>query len=158
MQNQKGYLLPTLHMICGLPGSGKSTLAAKLERDLPALLFTPDEWIERMNEDGHKKGKRKLVEELQWDVARKALKLGLDVVLENGFWSRQERQQYRDEAKAIGAQTKIYFMDVAPEELKRRLHVRNQNLPLNMFFVNPDLIDIWVKEFEAPTPEELSCK
>lgn len=142
-------------MICGLPGSGKSTLAAKLEQDLSALLFTPDEWIERMNEDGHKKGKRKLVEELQWDVARKALRLGLDVILENGFWSKQEREQFKLEAAAVGASTKLYFLDVPPEELKRRLHARNNNLPANAFYVNPDLIDTWLKEFEPPTAEEL---
>ena len=147
--------MSTLHLICGLPGSGKSTLAAKLEHDLPALLFAPDEWIERMNEDGHKKGKRKLVEELQWDVARKVLRLGLDVILENGFWSKQERQQYRNEAVAIGAQTKLYFLDVPTDELKRRLHERNKNLPANAFYVNPDLIDIWVNEFEPPTADEL---
>jgi len=142
-------------MICGLPGSGKSTLAAQLEKNLPAMLFTPDEWIERMNEDGHKKGKRKLVEELQWDVARKALKLGLDVVLENGFWSKKERQKYRKEADEVSAKTKLYFLNVLPEELKRRLHERNSNLPANAFYVNPDLIDLWLKEFEPPTSDEL---
>lgn len=147
--------MPTLHLICGLPGSGKSTLAAKLELDLPALLFTPDEWIERMNEDGHKKGKRKLVEALQWDVARKALRLRLNVILENGFWNKQERQRYREQATAIGAQTKVHFLDVPPEELKRRLHERNKNLHANSFYVNPDLIDLWLKEFEPPTAEEL---
>lgn len=147
--------MPTLHMICGLPGSGKSTLAVKLERDQPALLFTPDEWIERMNVDGHKKGKRKLVEELQWDVARKTLRLGLNVILENGFWSKKERLQYKEEAAAVGAQTKLHFLDVSPEELKRRLHERNKNLSANAFYVNPDLIDVWLKEFEPPTADEL---
>lgn len=107
-----------------------------------------------MNEDGHKKGKRKLVEELQWDVARKALKMGLNVVLENGFWSKQERQRYRDQAAAVGAKTKLHFLNVPPEELKRRLHERNKNLPDNTCFVNPDLIDLWLKEFEPPTADE----
>lgn len=147
--------MATLHLICGLPGSGKSTLAAKLEKELPALLFSPDEWIERMNEDGHKKGKRKLVEELQWDVARKALKLGIDVVLENGFWSKQERTLYRNQASEIGAKAKLYFLDVPPDELKNRLRLRNENLPSSAFYVNPDLIDVWLKEFEPPTKEEL---
>jgi len=142
-------------MICGLPGSGKSTLAKKLERDLPALLFTPDEWIERMNKNGHKKGKRKLVQDLQWDVARKALRLGLNVVLENGFWSKNERQQFKEQAMAVGAQTKLHFLDVSPKELKRRLHERNKNLPANAFYVNPDLIDLWLKDIEPPTVDEL---
>lgn len=145
-------------MICGLPGSGKSTLAAKLERELSALLLTPDEWIERMNEDGHKKGKRKLVEDLQWRAARKALKLGVNVVLENGFWSKAERRRYREEAAALGARVKLYFLDVPPEELRRRLHARNQNLPTNACYVNPDLIDLWLTEFEAPTQDEFDIR
>ncbi len=128
----------------------------RLERELPALLFTPDVWIERMNEDGHKKGKRKLVEALQWDAGRKALGLGLNVVLENGFWSRQQRWTYRGQAAAVGAQTKLHFLDVSPEELKRRLHHRNSNLPADACYVNPDLIDLWLKEFEPPSPEELA--
>lgn len=143
--------MPTLHLICGLPGSGKSTLAAKLERELPALLFTPDTWIQRMNKDGHKKGKRKLVEELQWDAAQKALRLGLDVILENGFWTKQERLQYREQAHAIGAKTMLHFLDVPADELKSRLHNRNKNLPLHGSYVHPDLIDIWLTEFESPT-------
>lgn len=147
--------MPTLHLICGLPGSGKSTLAAKLECELPGLLFTPDAWIERMNKDGHKKGKRKLVEELQWDAARKALRLGLDVILENGFWSKYERQQYREQATATGAQTILHFLDVPTDELKSRLHNRNKSLPPNACYVNPDLIDIWLTEFEPPSVDEL---
>lgn len=143
-------------MIRGLPGSGKSTLALQLERYLPGLLFTPDEWIERMNEEGHKKGKRKLVETLQWDVALKALRLGLNVILENGFWYKQERQDFREQAAAIGAETKLHFLDVPPEELKRRLNERNRNLPTNACFVNPDLIDLWLSEFESPTADEIA--
>lgn len=142
-------------MICGLPGSGKTTLAAKLEKELPALLLSPDEWLKRMNTDGHKKGKRKLVEELQWEVALKALKLGQSVVLENGFWSKQERVWYGEQAAAVGARTKLYFLEVAPDELKNRLRKRNENLPANACYVNPDLIDVWLEEFEPPTEEEL---
>jgi len=143
-------------MICGLPGSGKSTLAAKLEAELPALRLIPDAWIARMNEHGHKKGKRKLVESLQWDVAQKTLHLGLDVVLENGFWSKQERQQYRRQAAAVGAQTKLYFLNVSIEELKRRLQARNKNLSGDTFYIDPQKIDSWLVEFEPPTSDELN--
>jgi len=147
--------MPTLHLICGLPGSGKSTLAAKLEKELPALRLTPDTWIKRFNEDGHNAGKRKLIESIQWNVALQVLTLGMDVVLENGFWSKQERQQYRQQARSVGAETKLHYLDVSVEELKRRLELRNANLPSDSFHIDPEKIHRFVLEFEVPTPDEL---
>ena len=143
-------------MICGLPGSGKSTLASKLETNLPALRLIPDDWIERMNLDGHKPGKRKLVEELQLDVALKALRLGLNVVLENGFWSKHEREQCRKKAASVGAEIKLHFLDVSPAELKERIEKRNKNLQNGEMYVDPDKIDLWLQKFEAPTLDELA--
>ena len=147
--------MATLHLICGLPGSGKTTLAEKLERELPALRLTPDIWIKKFNQDGHNAGKRKLIESIQWDVALRTLKLGVNVVLENGFWSKQERQQYRQQARAQGAQTKLHYLDVSVEELKRRLVKRNANLPPDAFHIAPEKIDRFILEFEPPTAEEL---
>lgn len=143
-------------MICGLPGSGKTTLAAKMENEQRVLRLTPDEWIVRMNEEGHKKGKRRLVESLQFDVALKALRLGVDVVLENGFWYRQEREHYRARAVSVGAEVKLHFLDISKDELKRRIENRNQNLSIGSCYVNPDYIDAWLEEFERPDAGELA--
>ena len=33
-----------MHLMVGLPGSGKTTRAKELERALPAVRLTPDEW------------------------------------------------------------------------------------------------------------------
>jgi predicted kinase len=155
MSDVRRIIMPTLHLICGLPGSGKSTLAEKLEKELPALRLTPDIWIKKFNEDGHNAGKRKLIESIQCDIAIQVLKLGINVVLENGFWSKQERQQYRERARAHGAQTKLHYLDVTPDELKRRIASRNANLPPDAFHIDPEKIDRFVREFEAPTIDEL---
>jgi hypothetical protein len=45
---------------------------------------------------------------------------------------------------------------VSVVELKRRLEERNKNLTKGTCFVNPDFIDSWIKQFEAPTPDELA--
>lgn len=147
--------MPTFHLICGLPGSGKSTLAKELEAKHPALRLTPDEWMERIVGDGHNSEKRKVVDAIQLEIAEQALRLGIDVILESGFWSRRERDECRAIAKAAGATAKLYFLNVPRDELARRLEKRNKNLPPNTFRVTAADLDEWIPLFEAPTPEEL---
>ena len=147
--------MPILHLICGLPGSGKTTLARRLEQDLLALRLAPDEWMARIVGDGYDEAKRVAVEAVQWEIAAQALKLGIDVILENGFWSRSERDDYRARAAAIGADTRIHFLDVPRDELLRRLALRNSALPPDTFRVNKAQLDLWLGWFEPPTPDEL---
>ncbi|MFZ3099717.1 MAG: ATP-binding protein [Minisyncoccales bacterium] len=147
--------MPTLHLICGLPGSGKSTLAKKLEVELPALRLTPDEWMARILEDGFNDKKRAVVESIQWEIAQKGLQLGIDVILENGFWIRKERDAFRDKAKEIGARVKLHYLNVPKEKLWRRLKKRNNNLPSCTFPVKESDLNEWIKNFEAPTVDEL---
>lgn len=147
--------MPTLHLICGLPGSGKTTLAKRLERDLPALRLTSDEWMARIVGDGYDEAKRAAVEAVQWEIAARALSMGVDVVLENGFWSRDERDEFRARAAAAGAGTRLHFLDVPREELLRRLALRNATLPPDTFHVTEAQLDLWSTWFEPPTPDEL---
>jgi predicted kinase len=148
--------MPTLHLICGLPGSGKSTLAKQLEQEHRALRLTPDEWMARIVGDGYDEATRAVVEEIQWEIAQRVLSLGVDVVVESGFWSRRERDEFRARAAALGAKSKLYFLEVSREELSRRLALRNAALPPHTFHVDDALIDIWWKQFEPPTADELA--
>ncbi|WP_460532347.1 AAA family ATPase [Flindersiella endophytica] len=36
-----------VHLLCGLVGAGKTTCARRLAADLPAVRFSPDEWMLR---------------------------------------------------------------------------------------------------------------
>lgn len=146
--------MPTLHLICGLPGSGKSTFAKKLENKNFALRLTPDEWMERIVNDGYNEEKREIVEAIQWEIAQKVLSLGADVILEFGFWSRKERDEFRIQAKNIGAETKLYFLNTSREQLLHRLEERNKNLPTHTFIVSESDLDKWLEQFEAPTSDE----
>ena len=156
--------MPTLFLTCGLPGSGKTTLAKRIEREQPALRLTADEWLfalfgpepesaEVMK--GAPSARRTAVEALQWDVAAAALRLGIDVVVDWGVWSRQERDDYRARAKALGARTVVCFLDVARDEQWRRISARNANLPPGAFRIEEEYLDLWASWFDRPTDDEL---
>jgi len=104
---------------------------------------------------GYDEEKRTIIETIQLEIAEQALRLGVDVILENGFWTRKERDRYRAMAKALGAKAKLYFLDVPRDELLRRLKRRNERLPPDTFHVQESDLDRWISQFEAPTAEEL---
>jgi predicted kinase len=147
--------MATLHLICGLPGSGKSTLAKRIEAETGALRLAPDDWMIRLSLDAYDAEGRAAVEALQWGVAARCLASGLDVILENGFWTLADRDVYRVRGKAMGASVKLHFLDVSTHELVRRVMARNAALPPDAFAVNPEDIPLWAAEFEAPSAEEL---
>jgi predicted kinase len=149
----------TLYLMVGLPGSGKTAKAKEIEADCRAFRLTPDEWIlalygaelDRRRRDTA----RAPVEALQWQVAKRALSLGCDVVLDWGFWSRAKRAMYRDEAEALGARVRTVFVDAAPEELWARISRRDESVAGTLQITRSDLEE-WSNSFERPTEEELS--
>jgi predicted kinase len=147
--------MPTLFMICGLPGSGNTTLARQIESEQRALRLSPDEWMARIVGEGYDEARRAAVESVQWEIAGRLLALGIDVILENGFWSRSERDGFKARARALGAETKLYFLDVDRNELLRRLALRNVALPRDTFHVDEALLNSCINSFERPTPDEL---
>ena len=89
----------------GLPCSGKTTEARRIERELGALRLTPDEWQTALFGDDafepEHDARHSTVERLPWNIARRALELGVDVILDYGFWAREERDALRAQARAL---------------------------------------------------------
>ena len=151
--------MATLFLMCGLPGSGKTTLARQIERERRALRLTPDEWIVRLFGTGLTPPAldwcRDPVEALQWEVAERVLLLGLNVILDFGFWSLEEREGFRSRAAALGARSELHFLDVPQPVLSARLAARNADLPPGTFRVTEAQLDFWWGLFEPPAPDEL---
>ena len=151
--------MQTLHLMVGLPCSGKTTLAKKLERELPALRLTTDEWHIRLfgqdaPEPDHD-ARHSRIEALLWNVAASALELGLNVILDFGFWAREEREDYRSRAKHLGAASEVHFLDVSSEDLFRRLEQRNSHPSPDSFIISESALPPWIAFFQKPAPDEL---
>jgi predicted kinase len=150
--------MATLHLIVGLPCSGKTTLARTLEHKYSALRLTPDEWQVRLfgqdASDPQHNARHSIIEALQWEVTERALALGINVILDFGFWAREEREDFRSRAKQLGASSEVHFLDVASDELLRRLAERNAR-PGLAFHIPEETMRPWIEFFQKPTPEEL---
>ena len=149
--------MTTLTLLCGLAGSGKTAYARRLE-ERGVIRLSSDDWMVPLfgqHMPRHVFDERlSVVRLLQWELAAKLLKSGVDVVLDDGFWTRAERQKYRAQAEAVGAEVQLIYFDVPVEELRRRLAARNQNLIPGTFEIDDAALDLFITKFEVPGPEE----
>jgi hypothetical protein len=143
----------------GLPCSGKTTLAQELESEQSALRLTPDEWQVRLfgqdAEEPEHDVRHTLIETMLWNIASRALALGTNVILDFGFWAREEREDFRLRARQLGASSEVHFLDVSEDELMRRLAERNSMLSQESFHIPEDTMKPWIAFFQRPTPDEL---
>src|SRR6266700_691536 len=89
-----------LYLIVGLPGAGKTTKARQLEVEASALRFTPDEWMKSLFGRNDPATRDILEGRLIW-IALRALRLHTNVILDFGFWSKDERSSLRWIARQI---------------------------------------------------------
>lgn len=150
----------TLHLMVGLPCSGKTTLARQLQGELRALRLTPDEWqialFGQDAEDPCHDRRHSIIEGLMWGIAERALRLGTSVILDFGFRTRAERDDFRARAAQLRVDFAIHYTACPPEELLRRLAERNATRPPGAFTISEDALSGWIRQFEAPDAEELS--
>jgi predicted kinase len=143
---------PRLIIVCGLPGSGKTTHARQVERNLRAVRFCPDEWMDAL-EIGLWEGEiRTRIEKLQWKLAQDLLALGHNVVIEWGTWARSERDALRTGARALGAAVELHFLDAPVEVVFDRIRRRNRESPP----ITLDDMRKWSEIFERPTAGEMA--
>jgi predicted kinase len=149
----------TLHLMVGLPCSGKTTLAKKLEIELSALRLTTDEWhVCLFGQDAEEPvhdSRHNMIETLLWKIASRALLLGTNVILDFGFWAREEREDFRLRAKHLGAASEVHYLDVPEEELMLRLTARNSQDSQLSFHIPEKAMIPWIAVFQRPTPDEL---
>lgn len=144
-------------MICGLPGSGKTTLSKKLAQKKKTIRLCPDEWIISLGMSNRYTDakNRPIIEDLQWNLATQTAGNGLDVILENGYWSAKDRLAYSKKARDLDISTKMIFLDINLDELKSRIKSRNKNLPEHSLKVSLTELEKWYNQFESPSTQEL---
>jgi predicted kinase len=156
---------PLLHLVAGSTGAGKTTFALDLAQRIGGLHLSIDQWmhtlfgpdqpspiefswmIERVNR----------CEAQMWAIAVQAAALGVPVIADCGFTTREHRTRWRAQAEAAGIQVALRFVDVSVEERWRRVEQRNREKgPSFQFEVTREMFDFVETLWEPPTPDELA--
>jgi predicted kinase len=145
-----------LFLIVGLPGAGKTMRAKSLAAEHAALRLTPDAWMIPLFGASQAGGKRDVLEgRLIW-VALEALRLGANVVLDFGFWGRDERSSLRWLAGSVGASSQVVYLPVDRATQLERIQNRWKRTPDQTFVMTEADVDRWRAQFDVPDAAELA--
>ena len=113
-------------MVCGVCGSGKTTYAKKKEQEGYIRLSIDEEMWKlygRKGIDYPEEQYEKLSEQVEAALQKKLLSLiqqGKDVVIDFSFWSKENRNFYKELIQKAGAETELVYMKASKELLQKR--------------------------------------
>jgi predicted kinase len=149
---------PIVYLLCGFIGAGKTTFARKLEAHTGAVRITKDEWLIRLigNDptiEGYADYDQKIVE-LSRDVAFLLVEKGMDVIIDEGFWAKEERASVRRRIEAIGAEAVLYYLETPIETIRERVARRSADPPKDSFRISDELLDHYLPYWQPPSDDE----
>jgi predicted kinase len=146
---------PTLFLTVGLPGTGKTTAARRIEAEHDALRLTKDEWMKALYGRDNPASASDVIEGRLIQIGLRALELGINVVIDYGLWSRDERSALRHAAADIGARVVISYCELTPAEQRKRLDQRLAEAPHDTWPMSEQELAEWASKFDIPTSAEL---
>jgi predicted kinase len=149
---------PTVYLICGFIGAGKTTFARKLEARTGAVRITKDEWSIRLighdpTIEGYAEQDHRIIA-LSRDIAFYLTGKGIDVILDEGFWEKDQSAAMRRRIEELGAKAVIYYLDTPIEVIRERVAERNRNLPNDAFMIGTELLDHYLRYWQPPGDDE----
>ena len=148
----------TVYLICGFIGAGKTTFAKMLEKKTGAVRIVKDEWSIRLigNDptiDGYEEWDHKICG-LSRDVAFQLAEKGIDVIIDEGFWEKEQRDEMRRRADTIGAKAVMYYVETPIETIRERVVGRNNNLTKDSFKMSQEMLDKYLMYWQPPREDE----
>lgn len=148
-------------LICGKICSGKSAYAERLRTVNNAVLLSVDEIM--LGIFGQYVGEKhdEYCENVQKYLFKKSLELietGTSVILDWGFWQKEERKAAKDFYRSRGIECEIHYIDITEKLWKERIAKRNSLIlsgAANAYFVDENLAKKFGECFEPPSNDEI---
>ena len=147
--------------VCGKIGSGKSFYAEKIRKANKAVVLSCDEitltlFHQDMGEIHNEMVSR--TKKYLFEKSIQILEIGCNVILDWGFWTKEDRDYVRDFYKKREVVCELHYIDVSEEQWKRNLAKRNQQIRDGRavaYYFDDELANLFAQKFEVPTKAEI---
>lgn len=148
-------------MTCGRICSGKTTYCKKLRTEFSAVVLSVDEITLALFGQDAGEMHDTYVERAEKYLYEKSLDIvnvGVNVILDWGFWTKVEREYAREFYHSHGVSCEFHYLDISDEEWERRLKKRNSEVlagKTDAYYVDDGLAEKFRSIFEAPDIGEM---
>jgi predicted kinase len=150
-------------LICGKICSGKTYYSKQLKKQESAVILSCDEIAFDLSfntiEDSEKHDE--IMEMVKKYFRKKAVEIvthGTNVILESGFWGREERQNVSQYFKELNISYEWHYIDISDEDWKINIKKRNQLVcenKENAYYLDEGLLEKLLSRFEQPSKNEI---
>ena len=112
------------------------------------MKLLPDPTIDGYADHDHR------IIDLSRHVAFQLAANGTDVILDEGFWSREERRAMRWQIEALGAIARIYVLDTPMDTIRERVAARNTAPSPDSFRIDRDVLESYLPFWHPPGDDE----
>ena len=149
-------------LICGKICSGKSYYAAQLKEKYNAVILSTDEATFDLIENEQGEFYNVFAAKVNLYLRKKAaeiVKSGANVILDWGFWTKQNRQDISDYFTSLGVDFEWHYIDVDDQTWHKNIEERNGRV-LNGeggsdYYLDEGLLGKLSSMWEAPSKEEI---
>lgn len=151
-----------VYIICGKICSGKTTYAKKLCKENNAILLSVDEIMLSLfdqccGEKHHQEYERRIKKYL-FDKSLEIIEKGFDVVLDWGFWTKEERDATKNFFKSRNIDCQLHYIAVSDEVWEYQLNKRNNEILNNetkAYHLEHSRALYFASMFKAPNDNEV---
>lgn len=148
--------------ICGKICSGKSYYTQQLKDKENAVILSTDEATFDLIENKQGEFYNIFADRVNKYLMKKAAEIvavGCNVILDWGFWTKEERTDTTKYFKNQGVDVEWHYIDTEPSRWKALIEERNAKVKSGNggsdFYVNEGLLNKMLSKFEEPKKEEI---
>jgi len=146
-------------MMCGRIGSGKTTYAKMLQREKKMVVLSCDDFVLAINDDLSKRHEiQENISVQLFDLAKQIWRSGVSVILDFGFWYKEQRKNIKREFEREGIKVELYYCRCDINQTNFRITKRNNKILQNE--ARGYIIDLKLKaeldnKFDEPDEDEV---
>lgn len=148
--------------VCGKICSGKSYYSKQLKEKINAVILSTDEATSDLINNEQGEFYNIFAKRVNNYLAKKAVeivKAGCNVILDWGFWTKQERREITDYFSKQGIDVEWHYIDIDNERWHQLIYKRNNKFQDGNggsdFYLDQGLMDKLLSKFEKPSKSEM---